>query len=137
MNKNDVKYMLLCILMMIFILFLSYFSFRFIFSRGYILLVNNKNKQEISEMLEKEGVQENNFTRLELKQGFRNGELKIYNHLKLCDTKKVSESSDVMVYMWENGYSLAYKYVFLVLGTIILITVNKELINRLNDNNRV
>lgn len=135
MNKNDLKYMFLCVLMMILILVLIYFSFKFIFSKGYILSVNKKNMHEIGEMLQKEGVQEKNITRLELKQGFRNAELKIYNYFKLCDTENVSEESDIMVYMWENGYSLSFKYIFCVLGTIILIAINKELIDRLNNKN--
>jgi len=132
MNKNDVKYMFLCILMIILILFLIYSIFNIFFSNGYVISVTNKNRQEINEMLEKIRVQEK-ITRLELDKILGNAELRIYNHFKLCDTKKVSESSDIFVYILEEGSSIRIKYIFYALASIILIAINKELIDRLNN----
>ena len=117
---------------MILVLFLIYFSCKLIFSKGYILSVNDRNKQEISELLGKEGIEEDKFTKLELKQGFRNGELKVYNYFEIKDTKKVSEGSEMMWYILENGYSASFKYIFLILGIVILIAINKELIDTFN-----
>ena len=54
MNKNDIKYIFLCILMMILIIFLIYSAFKMFltpFSTEYVIGVNNKNRQEINEML--------------------------------------------------------------------------------------
>ena len=132
MGRNKFKYVFLIISIMILIWFLIYFSYKLFFSKGYILSVNDKNKQEISELLEKEGIEEDKFTKLELKQGFRNGELKVYNYFEIKDTKKVSEGSNVMWYILENGYSTSFKYIFLILGMVILIAINKELINSFN-----
>ena len=92
MNKNNVKYIFLCILMMILIVFLLYSAFKMFFSNGYVISINNKNRQEISEMLEKQRIENQNITRLEIEMMLGDAELRAYRNFKLCDIKRVSES---------------------------------------------
>ena len=136
MNKNDIKYIFLCILMIILIIFLIYSAFKMFltpFSTEYVIGVNNKNRQEINEMLKKEGIEDHNITRLEIKTLLGDAELRAYSHFILCDKKIVDESCEIMIYMWENGSSIGIKYMLYILATIILIAINKELIDKENE----
>lgn len=136
MNKNDMKYIFLCILMMVLIIFLTYSVFKMFltpFSTEYVMGVNNKNRQEINEMLKKEGIVDQNITRLEIKTLLGDAELRVYSHFKLCDKKIVDESCEIMIYMWENGNSIGIKYMLYILATIILIATTKELIDKENE----
>ena len=103
------------------------------FSTEYVMGVNNKNRQEINEMLKKEGIEDQNITRLEIKTLLGDAELRVYSHLKLCDKKIVDESCEIMIYMWENGTSIGIKYMLYILATIILIATTKELIDKENE----
>ena len=135
MNKNNVKYIFLCILMMILIVFLLYSAFKMFFSNGYVISINNKNRQEISEMLEKQRIENQNITRLEIEMMLGDAELRAYRNFKLCDIKRVSESSEIVWYILDEGTSIGIKYIFYILVTVILIATNKEWLDRLNSKN--
>jgi len=135
MNKQDIKYVFLCILMMIFIIFLIYASFKLVFSvfsSRYVISVTNKNKQEISTMLEEVRIQEDKITRLELEIMLGDAELRVYDNFKLCKKRLISDGADIVTYMCEEGSSIRIKYMFFILIAIILIAIDKELIDSTN-----
>lgn len=117
---------IICILIMIVISILFFYSLsRLIgsfFLSEYEVVITNKNRIEISKMLESLYNNPNKINRIRFEVLLGEGELKLYNYLYLEKEIVVDDSDEIAYYVCENGRRTTEIYLFeLLIETIILL----------------
>ena len=103
MKKTNYILMIIAILSIVLALFL--FS-----KEGYIININSKNKDIVSNALNGEIEKTNDISKVILGQGWHSGELTIYHSFGKTETLYITEGmfnlGELEVYIRENGYNL-------------------------------
>lgn len=86
------------------------FSFSLFSKEGYVISINSKNKDLISNSLNSEIENTNDVTKIILGQGWHSGELTIYHSFGKTETLYITEGmfnlGELEKYIRENGYNL-------------------------------
>lgn len=100
-----------------------------LFSSEYEIVITNKNRSEINEMLKDFYEEPNKINRIRFKVLLGDGELKLYNYANLEKKTVASESDKIMYYMCENGTLVTSIYLFEILIEIIILLYMKSVLD--------
>lgn len=104
-----------------------------LFSSEYEIVITNKNRSEINEMIEDFYEEPNRINRIRFKVLLGDGELRLYNYAHLEKKTVASESDKIMYYMCENGISVTSIYLFEILIEIIILLYMKSVLDTKSD----
>lgn len=119
---------IICIVIIILVSVLFFYSvlklLGSLFLNEYEIVVTNKNRTEINEILKDFYDEPNRINRIRFKVLLGDGELRLYNYIHLEKKTVASESDKIMYYMCENGTSVTGIYLFeILIETIILLYI--------------
>ena len=119
MKKTNYILMIIAILSIVLALFL--FS-----KEGYIININSKNKDIVSNALNGEIEKTNDISKVILGQGWHSGELTIYHSFGKTETLYITEGmfnlGELEAYIRENGYNLDnIGFILVGISSLILI----------------
>lgn len=105
---NVKKIICILILIVVSLLFLSsiWDFFGSLFLPNYEMVVTNKNRAEINEMIEKFYDEPNKINRIRFEVRLGDGELRLYNYFLLEKKTMANQMDEIMDYMCENGTSV-------------------------------
>ena len=123
---------IICVLILIVVSILFVFTlfdfFRSLFVSNFEIVVNNKNRAEINEMIENFCDDPNKINRIRFEVELGDGELRLYNYFHLEKKAIASQSDRIMDYMCENGTSDKGICLFqMLIETIIFLYVKSIL----------
>lgn len=127
-NKKTICILLLIIVSVLFILTLFNF-FNSLFVANFEIVINNKNRAEINEMIKEFYDEPNKINRIRFKVELGDGELRLYNYFHLEKKTIASQSDKIMDYMCENGTSLKGICLFEMLIEIIIFLYIKSVLD--------
>ena len=119
MKKTNYILMIIAILSIILALFL-------LSKEGYIININSKNKDIVSNALNGEIEKTNDISKVILGQGWHSGELTIYHSFGKTETLYITEGmfnlGELEAYIRENGYNLDnIGFILVGISSLILI----------------
>lgn len=124
---------IICIIIVILVSVIFFYSIlKFLvslFSSEYEIVITNKNRTEINEMIENFYEEPNRINRIRFKVLLGDGELRLYNYAHLEKKTVASESDKIMYYMCENGTSVTSIYLFEILIEIIILLYMKSVLD--------
>ena len=130
MKKTNYILMIIAILSIVLALFL--FS-----KEGYIININSKNKDIVSNALNGEIEKTNDISKVILGQGWHSGELTIYHSFGKTETLYITEGmfnlGELEAYIRENGYNLD-NIGFILIGISGLILIYLLIYRYVNKN---
>ena len=99
---------------------------------NFEVIVNNKNRAEINEMIENFYDDPNKINRIRFEVELGDGELRLYNYFHLEKKAILSQSDKIMDYMCENGISVKGICLFQMLIEIIIFLYVKSVLDSEN-----
>lgn len=124
---------IICILILVAVSILFVFTlfdfFQSLFVSNFEIVVNNKNRAEINEMIENFCDDPNKINRIRFEVELGDGELRLYNYFHLEKKTIASQSDKIMDYMCENGTSVKGICLFQMLIEIIIFLYVKSVLD--------
>ena len=127
---------IICILILIVVSILFVFTlldlFQSLLVANFEVIVNNKNRAEINEMIENFCDDPNKINRIRFEVELGDGELRLYNYFHLEKKTIASQSDNIMDYMCKNGTSVTGICLFKILIEIIIFLYVKSVLDSKN-----
>lgn len=133
MKKKKIICILILIAVSILFVFTLFDFFQSLFVSNFEIVVNNKNRAEINEMIENFCDDPNKINRIRFEVELGDGELRLYNYFHLEKKTIASQSDKIMDYMCENGTSVKGICLFQMLIEIIIFLYVKSVLDSENE----
>lgn len=121
---KELIFLILCIT-------LTFSIIKLVFDNKKEIHINNKNKNEMIELISEVYEKPEQITKVQLKVLLGDGELYLYRNFKLEKKVLIGESKEIFMYICENGNKAGGKYIIMTIvslvGMLVIKTSDEEL----------